>query len=298
VRQQVVSILLAKQAEMDDRLIAFRNAHLPDGLLAWGDVREWISRRAKEAGKPTRYVEVPLPEGSVVRGDSAQRACVVEPELQVRTVSADGGVTSKLLKFGTPDGRGAETVATVAGSVLDELRLTIERLAGRFEWTAEQAAVFVLTGITPLHALVRTSRKVRPLLPVVSRIELSVDPSVTPEELAEYYRVSRARMMPGRRHRSQSRRAMQLAIFAAGRDRSEDWEVTWRAWNERVRAEHPDWEYKGMQKRNFPRDLKAARTRVLFPPYVDPSGQGRAGKDHAETEIVDVVVRISGEDDR
>jgi hypothetical protein len=298
-RQQAVSYLLAKDAEALEEVDGFRRTYLPDGLLPWEKMEAWILAQAREAGVATRFVEVPSPSDLEIRGDNAKRALVFEPELRVSEVPGEVGVAVRwgALKYGTPDKDYIETVLTVAGSMLDRLRKTSERLSRRYQWTPEQATVFVLTGEPPLHCLVRLTRAVKTTLPVVSRIELSVDPAVTPEDLAEFYRAARQRMMPGRRHRAQDRKALELAKFSAGRDESEPWEETLRVWNETIAAEHSGWQYNDKQKRNFPRDMKMARERLLFPAYVDPAAGSRTATGDSGEGVVDVTVQKSGEDD-
>ena len=105
------------------------------------------------------------------------------------------------LSYGTPDCDYLKYARVKAGSVLDDLRKTCEDLSKRYSWLPEQATVFVLTGIVTIYSLARMTRIYKATFPVTSRIEISVDPMVTAEELAEYYRPFRQRMMPGKRNR-------------------------------------------------------------------------------------------------
>lgn len=295
-RQYALSVLLAAEAERDEHLRRFRETHLPKGLLEWTQVQGWVEREAEAAGPPTLYIEMPLPEEVRLRADASGEV-VFEPALQLARVPG-AAVTMcgpRWLTYGVPDDERSRRVATASGTTLERLRLLAADLAQRYGWSPGQAVVFVLTGIMPRHALVRTRREVRPLQPATSRIELSVDPSVTPEELAEYYRASRRRMMPRRRHRPMSRKTLTLVVFAAERE-GETWGEMRERWNQAVRVQHPDWFYTEARRREFRRDIVRARARLLRPPYVDPSA-GHGSSYETAGEVLSVVVSMAGEDD-
>ena len=166
-------------------MIGFRNQHLghpPTELLAWDDIEDWIKAKATEAGEPTWFLEVPVPTDLVIKGSAERRAFVLSYPVVTKEVP---GVRTRwnYLSYGTRTGDYVKHARVKAGSVLDDLRKITESLATRYSWTNEQATVFVLTGIIPLFSLARLTRAYKPTLPVTSRIEISVDPMVTAEEL-------------------------------------------------------------------------------------------------------------------
>ena len=295
-RRIAVSRLLAIEAGNDIYVRGFREMHLgspPADLLSWDEVEGWIEAQAAEAGEPTWFLEVPVPADLVIRGDAERRTFVLSAPATTKEVP-EVSTRWSYLAYGGPQSQHVQHAPVKADSVLDELRKITEDLVKRYAWKPEQATVFVLTGIVPLVSLARLTRTYSAALPVTSRIEISVDPMVTAEELAEYYRPFRQQMMPGRRNRALDAKHTELAIFAASRDPQEPWQETVAAWNDSVRTEHPDWRYGEMQKPNFRRDVSQARERLLHPPYVDPAGPAK-GSSGGDDRIVEAVTRVEEE---
>jgi len=85
-----------------------------------------------------------------------------------------------------------------------------------------------------------------------NRVELSVDPNVTPAQLAEYWLKLRKRVVVGS-HRPQKPRSLKLVAFLAGRA-NESTGSHRQAWN----AKHPDERYR--QGSHFLRDARNALT--------------------------------------
>jgi hypothetical protein len=139
-------------------------------------------------------------------------------------------------------------------------RLSLD-LVRRYTWTEAQAVVYTLTDIPPLilaaRASARGSRAARSL-PALARIELTVDPALSPKEVAVLYRRVRAVTGVGARHRELSEKHIQLALFGA--EPAQDgrtWAVRMAEWN----AAHPDWAY-GVAS-NFAHDCLQAQRRLL-----------------------------------
>ncbi len=295
-RRDGVSRLLAVEAGKDDYVVAFRQMRLgspPADLLSWDQIEGWIKAKAAEAGEPTWFLEVPVPTDLVLRGSAERRALVLSTPVTTEEVP-EARPRWSYLRYGTPGSKYVQHIRVRAGSILDDLRKISEDLVKRYSWTSDQATVFILTGIVPLFSLARMTRTYNSALPVASRIEISVDPMVTAEELAEYYRPFRQQMMPGRRNRPLDAKNTELAIFAAGRDPEEPWRETVEAWNDSVREQHEDWVYGEVQKPNFRRDIDLARGRLLRPPYVDPAGPAK-GNAESDDRVINAVTRVEEE---
>jgi len=67
--------------------------------------------------------------------------------------------------------------STRRGEVLDQLRQISERLSADYEWDSADAAVYVLTAITPRVAAIRRDLQLKFPLPARSKIVLTVDPT-------------------------------------------------------------------------------------------------------------------------
>lgn len=266
-RQEVVSRLLAAEAAKDEKIRSFREEVLGGSLMKPQDVHRWIERQAEEDGPPSRWLTVPLPTGYEVR--SSTTFATTEPPLTISEKTPAILVEKRYLRFltcrvweGEEDPR--REVSTVEGAVLDRLRQLSESLAGLYGWDRASVTNFVLTGDIPLVPSIesRASMRVFPYR-TLTRISLTIDPALSPREVADHYRRVRGRILEGR-HRELSDKHMCLATFAAGRPAGEKWRERMAAWN-KEHPEHPDWKYK--TETNFGRDCAQAVRRLLHPDY-------------------------------
>lgn len=151
---------------------------------------------------------------------------------------------------------------------LERLRLLGHELEDRFGWSAQAARLFVLTGAVPFIAPLR-ARFVQSMgLPAVSRVVLTVDPTMSPVELANQWRRLRGKV---RSPKPISAKHLELAVWAADRGRREwlehdpedgprpTWKDLMTTWN----REHPEESYTAPT--NFSRDVRAAQDRLLNP---------------------------------
>ena len=94
--------------------------------------------------------------------------------------------------------------------------------------------------------------------PISSRITMEIDPTLTPEEVAERYKKIRVSLI-GARYRSMSEKHMRLAEFYGG-DKPEG--TTWTAlmtkWNH---CQDRNWNY--VRFETFARDCKQAWQRLM-----------------------------------
>ena len=146
----------------------------------------------------------------------------------------------------------------------DRLRKLADRLELLYRWHPVQAERFVLTNETPRVFSIWSGMRTRVSLPVLSRVELSVDPMVAPQELARHYDGLRRIMLhPGARKRPrprrQSDRQVKLAAFVYTRPEDERGKVTFDRWNKTHRTER----YSELS--NFIRDAQLAVDRLLWP---------------------------------
>lgn len=265
-RGEIVSELLAQEAARDPLVGAFRASVLGDSLMRQDEVEDWIARQAKLQGPPTTYLDrVPVPSGSQIAVDREAGGIGVSPPIEIGTTRpVPARVSTRRLEYGAiGSGQWVRRVPVAATGPLAELKSVSEHLAEQFGWQEAQASVFVLTGDIPVVYPMRA--RVRHLSPytAASRIELSVDPAITPRELANYYRMLRSTLL-GRRHRTLSEKHLRLAAFVANRPAGDTWGDTMRAWNV-VHAGRPKWPYQHAS--NFQRDAMRAQQRLLYPNY-------------------------------
>lgn len=257
-RLEAISRLFALEAAQDDDVRVFRERYLPDGLLTWKEVQDWIDSHLRLEGAPTRSVEVVLPEGSELRYDPSRRAFTVDPPLVLEDVTGLlVKVSVQALTYALPGDRSTRSIPIPRGGALDALRATAERLAKHYRWNEAAAAVFLLTGLDPLVSVARVTTEVRSL-PAASRIVLSIDPALSDAQVAAIYKEQKRRLS-SRRMRSITPKHLRLAVFAAERRPGMSWEKIRLEWNE----ENPTEQYS--DRRRMERDCTDAQKRLLAP---------------------------------
>lgn len=181
----------------------------------------------------------------------------------VDPIHVDEWVTTRLPKS-TPDGplvvlrwgafdddRWTEkpSIEVAERSDLGGLAIAARGLSERFTWTEAEAAVFVLTGLEmfcfPIRA--RGVRRWASQLDVshdtFTRATITIDPSVSPAELARWWAKARLTLTDGEPRRLQVERQAKLAGFMAKRWATESsWADDHRTWN----RTHPQWEYSSL----------------------------------------------------
>ncbi len=255
-RLQILSDLTARQAATEIGVITFRQQHLTEGLLERGEVVEWIEVQAKEDGRPSFYLRIPVPEGyELVRRDGL---LITEPPLTISNTAPAIQVETELLSYSSPDDQWVQWIPVRHGGTLDRLRMLCESLARRFKWQQAQATTFVLTDISPLLTSMRSGIRMALSQPVSSRISMEVDPILTPQEVAERYKEIRASLI-GARYRSMSEKHMRLAEFYGGqKPEGTTWATLMGKWNE---IQGQGWEYDRFEV--FARDCKQAWQRLM-----------------------------------
>ena len=146
---------------------------------------------------------------------------------------------------------------------LERLRTVSESLSRQFAWMEGQATLFVLTNMIPLVSFMRCGYRLNLRLPVASRIQLTIDPIVSPRQVAAEYEHMRGGLV-NTRYRNVSERHLHLAIFVAERPDGEIWAKGMGRWNKQWKKRKPKWIYE--QVTNFGRDCNRAVERLVRPP--------------------------------
>lgn len=234
LRNEAVSLLLAQVAAEDRAVQTFRNRHLGGTLIPWDQVAAWIERQAAKDGKVSvwRPVDAPHYRGSEV----------------------------KVVQYAVPGSQYAMSKAVSAGGVLDHLRGVGQALSNGLGWKFAEAVMFVLTGEVPLVRPIHVEETMRFPVHAASRISMQIDPTKTPQEVAEVYKKHREHFSgKGRRQRKLEEKSLRLAMFSTTRPKDEPLKKAMRAWNRM----YPSWKY--TEPTNFGRDIAAVRRRLLQP---------------------------------
>lgn len=259
-REEALRELLGRERSRGVQVQAFRRRHLKAGplepvrLLEPAEIEDWIEERSEA---PSRWASVAVPEPG--------EALEVERPLP--------GQGHRYLVFDAPQDPSrpegswrARMVPTTSGGPLEELRELAHGISDHDPWSEPETATWLLTGRVPrmseVTALTRTS-----LPSAMSRIVLTIDPTVTPAELAKHYREVRNRLW-SQKPRDLGEKSIELAAFA-GRRPDELWRDSMSSWNE----EHPEWAY--TDYRRFFRDATQALKRLRDPGHSLRAGEAR-----------------------
>lgn len=268
LRNEALSRILAADAADASRVRAFRESVLSNQLLAPEEVHEWIQSHTQK--RNTCYLsEVPLTEPSAVsvpkETSPGKYERVIDPPLALSSISATVAFMTKSLDYVMPGVRWVQGVPTTLGTLLDELRELSEALAEYYGWQAAQATVFVLTGTPPWLVLFTKEIRGGDNFPATTRITLTIDPTLSPEEVAKRYSAVRSSMCGDKRYTPVEEKSLRLAMFMVGRQYGA-WLKQMREWNATC-VEHPEWIYTEGTEQSFGRDCRAARQRLLYRNY-------------------------------
>ena len=264
-RERALSVVLAIQADKDQEVQAFRRDALDGDLMKPDQVRQWILNQADEDGPHTIWhSEIPIPPGHEVR--VADDVFEMQPPL---TISEVGKVTLRVMEF-YENGLDGEPVAVKIkeGVSLDQLRSLSQRLARTYFWRVAQATCFLLTNGVPIIDPIEGTVPRRSNYTALTRIVLSIDPTVSPREVAQAYGLLRGQVV-GPRHRDLTLKHHSLAVFYAQMDEGKTWAQRMKYWNEKINR--PEWQYK--TDTNFARNCTKAYQRLTSPDYRIP-GKG------------------------
>jgi len=241
-RFQVVSQLLAKEADQDGRVRRFRGKHVPKGLLTRNKVAAWIAQKAREdagRGPSGQWLKFYLPQGHKVRASPRGMGLDVVPPLTLGALA--GGAAGKEFLAWADEGATVPTHTNITiGGVLHELQALGKELARLYGWQEAQATTYVLTGIAPLVSPLRygVSYSVGIDYRPRARITLNIDPEVSPAEVLRVYSQVRQSVRSGKRNYPMGEKILTLMEFTS---RHRRW---WRKWKyilERWNMEYPKW---------------------------------------------------------
>ncbi len=187
-RQEAMARLFAMDAEQDPDVKAFRKEFLNGELLRADDLSDWISRRAREDGRFTLWLQVPLPEGTHVEVGPTG-GLVPKPSLAINGAHPAFGSRAEYLEYS--DNGNWATIPVRMNGCLGRLRVLSESLSEQFRWQQAQATLFVLTGKKPIVDLIEVRRHLNPRRPALNRITITVDPMIAPREVMRVYAVAR-----------------------------------------------------------------------------------------------------------
>lgn len=225
-RRQSFSVDQFRRSVLGQRLIPARRAR------AWLD--SLVDTEGEERGLPHSYRRlVSVPMDSLI------------PVLEVPVVELRNPVNGRDYWAPVPGGSNA-----------DWLRRVAINWAADVGCTNPEATLWVISGAPPSVEMIRTVfHPASPTGAFGERIEMTVDPATSPQEVKAAYSQARGEVA-GRRVRTQSPKHLQLAIFADQRPTTEIWAESMRRWNDANRA----WRYSYLP--NFARDV--VRARQLF----------------------------------
>jgi hypothetical protein len=268
---RLVANLAAERADVRD-LRGDPANQVPAELLPWEHIHDWIAARAAEelaAHQPQAWaighLELPAEYAADIQQAASGAAGAGQPvrtiELRLQPEDLAQQAYPLTLLYAKKGEDFVWGYVVRAGGVLDRLRRLSQQLAEAYRWSEAQATIFVLTGLAPLIASI-TGESDTPeddadgRLPILSRITLHVDPTMSPSEVAEQYAALR-RWLYGERHRDLTEKHTQLALFAATEPKHTTWAARMARWN----AAHADWRYTEVS--NFSRDCLQAQRRLL-----------------------------------
>jgi hypothetical protein len=240
-RASLMSYLISRLAATDE-VVKFREEVLGGELLAVDAVEAWVIERSKREGF-TLWLEAPYStDGRLVRKGG---------KLEIKPAP-------RWLEFAVPN-HPSKSIKTAARGALERLRVLSERVANQLLCERSDVTTFILSGM-PLPSYPCQKEFVQRgsgrRLGALNKIKLTIDPTLSPREVANIYRQMRSQIF-GKRYRAMSEKHIRLALFAFERDPYEpiksamtDWNRTYKKW----RYEHES---------NFGRDRNAARRRAF-----------------------------------
>jgi hypothetical protein len=258
-RAKAIEAIVAQEAARDDEVVSFRKSTLRGRLLKPAEVEEWIQRQSKKDGRATNYLRIPIPQGVTL--SSNERGLVPTPPFLVSSDWPAVGGDFEFLDYSKDGKAWVHKIAVAQGGVLQNLLFLSIKLAQKYGWQSAQAVGFVLCGLSPELPPLKIELSFA-ALEALSRVKLTIDPALSPREVASAYQELRKKLMTSR-HRALQPKKLKLAVFMSSQPASETQRDSMAAWN----RQHPKWKYKEI--RNFGRDVAAARRQLLNPGHLN-----------------------------
>lgn len=277
--EAAAAVILAAEVAEYPGVQGFRADVLGGRLLDEDHLVEWLQQRAREEIFPDLWLTnsvVPVGHGEAVlaalekrygdlprdeRGDPLPLSITIT--LDPRRIWQQ--VSPRYLRCTVRDPgtkqRYVHQCPTSVDGTLEWLRGYGEALAALCSWSEPEAVRFILTGITPHLPRIRHSTR---FSHETVRVQITVDPAATPDDVKEYYQRVRKPMIS--RTRTHDAKHMVLALFTEQdpRREREPWREYLRRWNQTWGADHPGWVYSADQDVHFARDCRHVREHVRW----------------------------------
>ena len=251
-RAEAIAYLIAVEARKTEPVIEFRQLILRGKLVPTDHLDRWLGTVAK--GQEARpWVKV--------------YASAEEVEVGVVPIGPSNIVTHgyDVLEYAMPGTGQVRRILVSSKGILGWLRWLSQWLCERFRWKMSHATTFILTDVAP--PAVESDYRVdsQRAVPALTRVVMTLDPTMSPREVATLYRQIRFQYF-GRRHRSMTPKHVELAKFWSSQREAATWKVLMAEWNKL----HRRWAYK--REQNFARDCAQARDRLLGHNLVEKAG--------------------------
>jgi hypothetical protein len=238
-RHQILTEFIRDHADQNTMVRQFREEELHGKLLEWEGIQAWITQQRQreiEQELPRLSLDVPLPPSSNF-SIGAQGAIIPDPPISVGERHPAKGFRRQILEYAMPNSTWVECLPIAYGGTLARLQQLSIALAGRYAWQPAHGTVFVLTGLVPVLQPIRYSahwssfQTPAGTVTALCRIELMIDPTLTPQEVSTAFQRIRQRLL-GSKWRDLKERQLKLAQFALSRRTEEPWPQQMEAWNE------------------------------------------------------------------
>jgi hypothetical protein len=187
-------------------------------LLAEDAVSAWLLER-HNAAAPTGNGDTYIPElllqqrRLVPEIESILLQCQLEPEIAALLRQSRLTVESRIIDLQYVDHDRPRILTVLRRSTLGELAELGEKLSDRYRWHPAWAVNYVLTGACPIVSIYSASAQVYYGMEsaATTRVTLTLDPFLPPQQVADLYASLRARLQPEPPRRAQSLRSYHLA---------------------------------------------------------------------------------------
>lgn len=266
--REAVSLYLAMKASKDEEVNAFRRDVLGGVLVGENQLAQWIGNRAR-AEKTGHWLTVPVPEGYELDwslGPSVAWGTTPPLTISVNGIPAES-VSGRQLHYFDPAAKEEAWVYTAPGGVLERLRQLGSQLADKYGWTQAQAVTFLVTGSAPfvVGIIAETTHSVEQ--PLSTRITLTIDPTVTADEVKAFYAQQRKQLL-SRSTRKINHRNATLVEFVLIEKGNDTWAKSMKKWNAKYGTKGARWTYTNY--RNFSRDYNESLKHLTDISYAVP----------------------------
>ena len=238
----VSSGILAMQAERESRVEMFRTEVLDGVLLKPTSIESWVNKIGRQEGPSSKWLAGPPGSTRVVGYE---------------------------LRFETPD-RAVTGIYVAIDGILDKLRDLSIFLSHKYGWKQEKVVTLVMAGVIPRVDSIQVGTEIYSETHSRSRVILSIDPTLPPEDVSRAYMWAREQWF--QKGRGLSSKHQCLALFYARywvfADQPRPGQRVLRdKWNQMCRSE-PMWEVnwvydKANSVRQFMRDGKVAYAKIV-----------------------------------